>query len=661
MIIGRGANTPISSDMKDLKNRDITVFLIEDDEIDKMAFERHLKQNKLPYKYIWASSVEQVSEMANEAFDVAIVDYNLADGTGMDVLKIIGTNAPVIFVTGQGDQKLAVEAMKAGIYDYLIKDMERSYLDLLPVTIDNAISRRKSDQRIRAMERQVEKLLWVVSKTDNSMAIAAADGTIEWVNEGFERLTGFKPAEVIGTHADLLYAGGISGLNPNSNGYKQLMETKQSVTYEAKNYRSDGTWHWVFTTLTPIINDDGEIVNIVAIDSDITARKEAELQLMQSKLRTEKLAKTKEDFLANMSHEIRTPMNGIIGMVQLLKDTELTDKQNNYLKSIQFASDNLLSIINDVLDFSKLEANAVTFEEIPFNVRETIQHIVEMFTPKAKEKGLSIGSHVADDVPDHVVGDPTKVSQIITNLLSNAIKFTGEGEVKVQVETVSSSANSVELSFSISDTGIGIPEDKQESVFSSFEQAETNTTRKYGGTGLGLAIIKKLTEGMGGEVSLQSEVGKGSTFTVRIPFAEVENDGLPKQGNSSEPKSSVSIEGKRGLLVEDNELNQMVANQFLSGAGIEVTTVGDGSEAIEAVSNAEFDFILMDIQMPQMDGYEATKHIREKGIETPIIAMTAHAFSGEKEKCLAAGMNDYLTKPIKRGLLHAKISELLNQ
>lgn len=644
--------------MEQLQNHDITVFFVEDDVIDQMAFERHVKQNQLPYRCIFATSVAQVSEMVGtHQFDVAIVDYNLGDGTGMDVLKIIGSASPVIFVTGQGNQKLAVEAMKAGIFDYLIKDHERSYLDLLPVTIDNAISRRKSEERIRKMEQQVEKLLWVVSKTDNSMAIASKDGIIEWVNEGFERLTGYKSKDVVGTHGNQLYANGISGLNPKSNWYKELLSAKQTVTYESKNYRKDGTWIWVFTTLSPITNENNEIVNIVAIDSDITARKEAEMQLLQSKLRAEKLAKAKEDFVANMSHEIRTPMNAIVGMVQLLADTEVNEKQEKYLKSISFASENLLSIINDVLDFSKLEANAVAFEQTSFNIRECLQHIIDMFLPKAEEKGLKLSFNVESNTPQFVIGDPTKLSQIITNLLGNALKFTDQGEITLEVKTANSTKKTVELEFSVSDTGIGIPENKQSSIFSSFEQAETNTTRKYGGTGLGLAIIKKLTEGMGGVVTLQSEVNKGSTFIVNMPFSIQETLVNAKSKSESEP---ARIDGKRGLLVEDNELNQMVANQFLASVGVNVTTVNDGLQAVEAAKNGGYDFILMDIQMPNMDGYESAKEIRKMGIQTPIIAMTAHAFSGEKEKCLAAGMNDYLTKPIKRDLLFAKIAELLN-
>lgn len=647
--------------MENLKNQNITVLLVEDDEIDQMAFKRFVKQNDLPYKYLIANSVETVKELvATESYDVAVVDYNLADGTGMDVLEVIGSDDPVIFVTGQGDQKLAVEAMKAGIFDYLIKDVNRNYLELLPVTIDNAISRRNSRQRIDEMEREVQRLMWMVSKTENSMAVASKDGTIEWVNEGFERLTGYTADEVIGTHGDFLRKNdAVSGLNPNSDRYSKLISAKEPITYEAENVRKDGSSIWVLSTITPILNTDGEIENIVTIDNDITDRKEAERELLQAKQQAEHLAKTKEEFLANMSHEIRTPMNAIVGVAQLLQDTPLTDEQRKYLNSIDFASENLLSIINDVLDLSKIEADAIVYESTPFNLKNTANQIREMFRTKAEEKGVGFSVSVNSNVPETVLGDPTKINQILINLLSNAFKFTNKGEVDLTVSAKEPSDDEVELEFAVADTGIGIPKEKQQDIFSSFQQAQTNTTRKYGGTGLGLTIVKKLSEGMGGKVEVSSELKQGTTFTVTLPLKLLADKAVANNQKTAEVDTS-RLKGKRGLLVEDNELNQMVATKFLSVAGIEVTTVDDGQKAVDVVAKDVFDFILMDIQMPNLDGYEAAKQMRTNGIKTPIIAMTAHAFSGEKEKCLAAGMNDYLTKPIKRDLLHSKIAEILS-
>ncbi|MBP9151405.1 MAG: response regulator [Flavobacteriales bacterium] len=645
--------------MGPLKNQDITVLLVEDDEIDQMAFRRFVKQNALPYKYLVAGSVRDVKELvAKEQFDVAVVDYNLGDGTGMDVLEVIGSADPVIFVTGQGDQKLAVEAMKAGIFDYLIKDVNRDYLELLPVTIDNAISRRKAQQRIQEMEHEVQKLMWVVSQTENSMAIASKNGKIEWVNEGFERLTGYTANEVIGTHGDFLRKDHIAGLNPNSDQFTELQRFKRSVTAEIEKVRKDGTIIWALSTMTPILNKDGEIENIITIANDITDRKEAEQELLEAKQRAEHLAKTKEEFLANMSHEIRTPMNAIVGVAQLLRDTPLTESQSKYLNAIDFASDNLLNIINDVLDLSKLEANAVVYESRPFSIRNTVNQLSEMFRSKSEEKSVAFNTQIKANTPDTVLGDPTKINQILINLLSNAFKFTKKGEVKLTISSKEMADKEIELELAVSDTGIGIPEDKFQDVFASFQQAQTNTTRKYGGTGLGLTIVKKLAEGMGGNVDISSELGKGTTFTVNIPVTVLTDapTGETKEKNTIETER---LKGKRALLVEDNELNQMVADQFLTIVGIEVTTVNDGLLAVEAVSKDHFDLILMDIQMPNMDGYEAARQMRKNGLETPIIAMTAHAFSGEKEKCLAAGMNDYLTKPIKRDLLHSKIIEIL--
>lgn len=635
------------------------MLLVEDDEIDQMAFKRFVKQNNLPYEHLIASSVEEVKNLvASKSYDVAVVDYNLADGTGMDVLEVIGSAEPVIFVTGQGDQKLAVEAMKAGIYDYLIKDVNRDYLNLLPVTIDNAISRRRTQQRIEEMEREVQKLMWVVSKTENSMTIASKEGIIEWVNEGFERLTGYSSEEVVGTHADFLRKNDITGLNPNSERYSKLINTKEPITYEAENVRKDGRKIWVLSTITPILNAEGDVENIVTIDNDISDRKDAEQELLQAKQKAEQLAKTKEEFLANMSHEIRTPMNAIMGVVQLLRDTPLTEQQVKYLNSIDFAADNLLNIINDVLDLSKIEANGIEYENTALSLIDTVEQLQEMFRSNAQTKGLEFKVKVGPNVPDTVIGDPTRINQVLINLLSNAFKFTEKGLVSLLVTAKERNADELELKFEVSDTGIGIPEEKQKDVFSSFQQAQTNTTRKYGGTGLGLTIVKKLSEGMGGEVEVQSEPGKGTTFTVVILVKKFKAKPVPKDQGKSD-FDIAQLKGKRGLLVEDNELNQMVAEQFLSSGGIEVTTVDDGLQALEAVAKDEFDFILMDLQMPNLDGYEASRQMRQNGIDTPIIAMTAHALSGEKEKCQAAGMNDYLTKPIKRDLLHAKIAEVL--
>lgn len=644
-----------------LKHRDITILLVEDDEIDQMAFERFVKDNGLPYKYRMSSSISESKVIVDsERIDIAVVDYHLADGNGLELVKFIGNRMPVIFVTGQGDQKTAVEVMKAGVYDYLIKDSQRHYLELLPVTIDNAIGHLKAEQRISEVEQEVEKLLWVVSKTDNSMAVANQEGKIEWVNEGFERLTGYSASEVIGTHGDELLSGQISGLNPKSEHFKTLFTTKKSVNYESRNFSKSGKEFWVLTTITPILDINGKVHQIIAIDSDITERKRMEEELRIAKQNAENLAKTKEEFLANMSHEIRTPMNAIIGMSQLLNDTPLNEEQTKYLKSLDFASDNLMNIINDVLDLSKLDSGKVLVESTSFDPRKLMEEVSEMFRYKAKEKAIGFRVEVAAEVAENLIGDPGKINQILLNLLSNAIKFTQNGEVALVVSVVNNQKNAQRLLFEVSDTGIGIPVDKQELVFDSFSQASSNTTRKYGGTGLGLTIVKKLVQGMNGKLQLVSSEGKGSTFSVELSLNKtLEKQNPVKPLPTADPKEF--LHGKSCLLVEDNELNQVVATKFLESVGVVVMAVENGQLAVEASTESSFDFILMDIQMPVMDGYTAARTIRGNGNSTPIVAMTAHAMPEEKQRCLDAGMSDYLTKPILKDVLFSKIVENLGQ
>ncbi len=520
---------------------------------------------------------------------------------------------------------------------------------------------RSQRQILESLERtnaEVEKLLWVVSKTDNSMAVASEKGLIEWVNEGFERLTGYGFDAVAGTHGDILVKGAPSGLNPKSQHFKELVATKRSVTYESKNYTKNGQEFWVLTTITPIIGSDGEIQKIITIDSDISDRKKAETELLFAKRKAEKLAKTKEEFLTNLSHELRTPMNAIIGVSQLLEDTRMTKKQQSYLKALSFASDNLLNIINDVLDLSKIESGQIEYESVPFDLNQMIQDVGEMFSFRAKEKDLQF--HVkTEGIPGLVIGDPSKLNQILLNLLSNAFKFTDKGAVFFSITLLEQQGSRSSIQFQIRDTGIGIPKEKQGVIFESFKQAESTITRKFGGTGLGLTIVKKLVDGLGGTLQVQSELHKGATFTICIPFGVVEHTAPPTPESLPE-NDRAKLKGKRCLLVEDNELNQMVVCEFLGAAEMEVETAENGNAALATIEKTTFDIVLMDIQMPEMDGYEAAKELRKRGFKKPILAMTAHALSGEIEKCSAAGMDDCLTKPIKRHVLYSKIAQLLS-
>lgn len=601
-----------------LVNKDITILFVEDDKVDQMAFERFVRLHGLSYRYIISDSIEKSEKAIKDiSFDVAIIDYMLADGTGLELVEKL-KDIPVIFVTGQGDQNIAVQAMKAGVYDYLVKDQNRNYLEMLPITIDNAINHKKDRERLATVEKEVEKLMWAVSKTDNSLVIATEEGKIEWVNEGFERLTGYTMAEITGSFGDTVVKDALSGLNPKSEHFREMMNTLKSVSYESKNYSKSGKEYWVFTTITPIIDDEGKIKKIIAVDSEITARKEAEKRMMEAQQEALKLAKIKEEFLANMSHEIRTPMNAIMGMSQLLSETELSDKQKQYLNSIQFAADNLLALINDVLDLAKIEAEKITFEKIPFNIKLLIEKLVDIMRPKMEEKGLQTVIKIDEEIPELVIGDPYRLNQIIMNLVSNSIKFTKKGSITIEAIFEKDTPTDVTIMCRVTDTGIGISKENLTKIFEHFTQAESEITRKYGGTGLGLTIVKKLVENQGGAISVESELEKGTAFSFTLNFAKA----LQGQKNYSDKKimqDVKSISGKTVLLVEDNHLNTMVATEFLEKSGLIVAHAENGIIAVNMAHEKKYDFILMDIQMPEMDGYSAAKKSKPTAVQQMLL------------------------------------------
>ncbi len=360
----------------------------------------------------------------------------------------------------------------------------------------------------------------------------------------------------------------------------------------------------------------------------------------------------KSEFLANMSHEIRTPMNGIINLSELALETELTDKQSDYMKKILFSSKNLLEIINDILDFSKIEAGMLTIEKIYFDLSGLFDKLMLMFTEQSQRKNLQITLDLPPDLPENVIGDPMRLYQVLSNLIGNAIKFTEHGSIIIQAKVTQRRMERAVIQFTVSDTGIGISQDKIALLFESFTQADNSTARKYGGTGLGLTICKRLVSLMGGKLSVESEVGQGSSFSFSLSLAlnglEQEND---HSSDTSETSAAMdAIRFARILLVEDNIINQQVAQEILAKANLHVETVNNGKEAVEAVTAKDFDAVLMDIQMPVMDGYEATKIIRQDLGKTdlPILAMTAHAVSEERDQCFEIGMNDHIAKPISR-------------
>lgn len=424
------------------------------------------------------------------------------------------------------------------------------------------------------------------------------------------------------------------------------LKTNSDFNSEFRIIAEDGTVRYVYGRAKVIADENKKPIKMIGINWDITKIKLNELDLKRTRAEALQSSVAKAQFLANMSHEIRTPLNGIIGMSNLLGGTSLDDQQREYLEHVIQSSSMLLALVNDILDLSKIESGNIELEHIDFNLEQTLDYIISSLSYTAKNKGIELT--MSSDLPDHLwlKGDPSRLKQVLLNLTSNAIKFTNEGSVKIQTKVISKKDSSLKIRIEVTDTGIGISESQQEKLFQNFSQADASTQRKFGGTGLGLAISKLLVEKMKGNIGIISKLGEGSTFWIEIDFS------LGVEGvnhTNEEHLDNKEAKNIKILVAEDNIINQKVAKATLAKMGYECQIVGNGIEAIQILQNISFDLILMDCQMPEMDGLEATAEIRKSNSafsDIPIVAMTANAMKEDRERCLMAGMNDYITKPI---------------
>lgn len=467
------------------------------------------------------------------------------------------------------------------------------------------------------------------------------DGRYQRVNRQYALEVGLQEAEVTGkTDMEIFPVDTAESIQVVD---RKVMESGQPYTFDEQVDHADGTPHDYLTTKVPLIDSDGKPYALIGIATDVTRLKQLQRELALSRDEAEHLSKVKGEFLANMSHEIRTPLNAVMGLARIGQRDSNDTQTRNLFGSILKSSSHLLSIINSVLDFSKLEAGMLSITSMPFNLDEMIIDIKSLVSAQASSKNIEFSCNLADDQPRWYTGDRIRISQILLNLLANAVKFTERGKVTLTIQSED------ELTvFRVIDTGHGIPADMQDQLFMPFRQGDNSTTRKFGGTGLGLAISQGLADRMGGRIALEHSDSSGSTFALKLPLVVTDSPGIPKNSNLA-PDTIRDLHGIRILIVEDNQLNRMVMEDMLTHAGASVMFAEHGRRAVELLSEqgaGSCDVVLMDIQMPVMDGYEATSRIRQLAPDLPVIGVTAHALEDERQRCLEAGMVDHITKPV---------------
>ncbi|HTI91606.1 MAG TPA: ATP-binding protein [Puia sp.] len=619
---------------KQIKNH-LTPDLLEKEEVQQLL-------NAVNNSY---NSYERDRDLSAHAFQISEQEYEIMN---QQLQAEIGLKK-----LGIKNLKETINSMEApGNRPGTIDDDEDNLLFALSYLMDS-VARQKM------MEMELHRLSLVASANENGVLFTDAAGNIFWANEGFSRLTGYTQEEIIGNTPIGLCKGPLS----NKDSLKEMLaafHTGENFTIEVIHYRKDGSYFWGRVKGQSILDEKHENVQYFAMIEDITVQKKMELDLIEAKEQAEESSLAKETFLANMSHEIRTPMNAILGMCQQLKKTDLDKNQRFYLDTVNSAAENLLVVINDILDITKIEAGKLDLENIGFRLNEVLARVTQVMLHKAQEKGVQLSFCVDDSIHPVLKGDPYRLNQVLLNLVGNALKFTPKGSVLIECKA-SGPLNIGEtqcIRINVKDTGIGMEQQFIDRLFDKFSQEDKSVTRKYGGTGLGMSISKQLVELMNGTIRVQSHKGEGTEIILTIPFDRGQESDLRQ--NEEINAGPAIFQGKKILLVEDNEMNRLVAVTVLGSYGAIINEAVNGAEALNALKKGEYDLVLMDVQMPVMDGLEATQRIRtELNSTIPVIAFTANALKGEIDKCLAAGMNDYVSKPFEENKLIRTIAHWL--
>ena len=621
--------------------------------------------------------------------DVILLDLVMPGMDGFDVCRRLKADErlsmiPVIFLTAlQTDRESRVKALEVGAGAFLSKPIDEMELvaqvrAMAKVKAANRMQRMVKEelsslvyQRTRELEHELaerkrdevemQNLRTAVEQSANTIVITSPQGIIEYVNPAFEKVSGFTAAEAIGQNPRVLKSG-----EQDATFYLKLWTTITSGRIwrgEFHNRHKDGSLYWESATISPVFDDKGDILRFIAVKEVITDRKILEAHLHEALIRAEAAASAKADFLSVMSHELRTPLNGVLGFTEILADTPLSEAQKMYVNTIRDSGNHLLAVVDDILDFTSIEKGHLKIHAAPFTLDGLVKSFDLAIQKSATDKAIEFRCEVAPGVPDQIVGDERRIRQILFNLLENAVKFTLGGSVILRVSTLLAGGRSI-LNFSVEDTGIGISPETLARLFHPFTQGDSTIRRQFGGSGLGLAISKRLAEAMDGSISVVSTPGKGSLFTFWLPLESSSQGGsgslpiCPDQPGAVTPPPSA---GDLVLVVEDDPTSSKLMGATLIVLGYQVEFADNGHEALQAFRKGKFSAILMDMQMPVMDGLVATQKIREVeavlGGHVPIIALTANVMPGDPDRCLAAGMDAYLSKPFKKSELAAMLAQ----
>jgi PAS domain S-box-containing protein len=648
----------------------LNILLVEDDRIDAMEFRRAITRSQVEISELRVLKYAEEAMLLLENWlpDCVFIDYQLPKTNGLELLKKIKDRIPylpVIILTSQGDERIAVEMMKAGAMDYFPKaevtaEKLTKTFHTMRQMMEMEQKRVETEKELLEKEEFIDKIAFL---SPNIIYVINIENWIDvFHNKQIWSILGYTESDSLATGENIFHKiidqQDLPLFREHYNHIRKAVADGDVIEKEFRLIHKDGSEVWIITREVPFKrNSHGEVQEVLGTAIDITRRKFMENELLRAKKDAEEASRIKSDFLSTMSHEIRTPMNAIIGFTDLLLENGFSGPNSQYLHTIKYSADNLMVILNDILDFSKIEAGKFDLENFEFDLREKLSYLKSTFEVKAKDKGIDLIFNIKENVPNFLFGDAYRLNQILVNLLGNALKFTNSGFVRLNVTAEKEQNDQVDLKIEVVDSGIGISEDKLASIFDSFSQAHNNNANKYfGGTGLGLSITRKITEMMKGSIAAYSELGQGSTFTVFLNF---QKSIQPKAKPKSDGITDFSLQGYKILAAEDILANQILLKHLLKKWGADFVICNNGQEALDAIHKTQFDMILMDIQMPVMDGLAAMKIIRtsyNSYDNVPVLAFTADTFAESTPEIVSCNFTDFVTKPFKTEDLIKKIS-----